>query len=75
MARPDLKASTVSADMALAALCHGPASDAAAIQRNIDCAMTLWRSGWIFLQGPVVIGRKHTADKGNDGQAKCTVIT
>ena len=71
----DLVMLRVARNMRSAALCHGPAFTAFAIQRHIQSAM-VFRLGntacAAACQG--IVGREHTAHKGNDGEAVFAVV-
>ena len=74
LAGPDRELGPVAAAVALAAFGHGPAFGAAAVKRNVEGAVVVGGRLALAALGPGVVGRKHTADKGDDGQAPLTAV-
>ncbi len=69
----DLEALRGLRDGGIGALGHRPALAAFSVQRHVD-RTKIMRIAAPLPSGPGVIGGKHTADEGDDGDARLTIV-
>ncbi len=71
---PNLKSMLIAVNPFTTALGHSPALIAGAVNCHIERAIVIG-IGWLRSIGPGIVGREHTADKGNDGDPVLTIVT
>lgn len=69
----NFKSCRLSVHALMSALSHGPVFAAAAVERDVQCAMIIG-VGIAAFNRPGVVRRKHTADKSNNRQAILAIV-